>query len=326
MCAATLIHERHLRGIAPLLAAFALCGACLAADRASAEAAYSQGNGLFDQGDFPKAAAAYARAVSQDPSFAPAYHNLALADEMVDRQKAIQEWRRFIEVAGNDEGLRFDVGRARARLQLLEKMPHYPEGLQPSHYVPEAGDYYWDIAGDSEGNKWTSFPLKVFLGNPTSMKWLQGSHEAFDVWSTMFPLELVIDPSKADIRIDWSNSVEERGEVGQELEWTQVRRVGDQLTGRMVCVIMMDLSRDWSKDEMRAIITHEMGHALGIKGHSDSKKDIMYWQIQERQRQIPTPNYPLPVFWKSLVKNPSQRDMNTLIRLYNCAGLAKRMR
>lgn len=312
--------------LALIFALFILCSACFASDRAAAEAAYSEANGLFDQGDFAKAAAGYTRAINQDPGFSPAYHNLALADEMVDRQKAIQEWQHFIDIAGKRDESRFDVARAQARLQLLQKMSQYPAGLQPSHYVAEAGDYYWEIAGDSEGNKWTGFPLKVFLGNPTSIKWLQGSREAYNIWSTMFPLQLVIDPLKADIRIDWSNSVQEHDEMGQELEWTQVRRVGDQLTGRMVCVITMDLSHDWSKDEMRAIITHEMGHALGIKGHSDSKKDIMYWQMQDRQRQIPIPNYPFPVFWRSLVKNPSQRDMNTLIRLYNCAGLAKRMR
>jgi len=76
---------------------------------------------------------------------------------------------------------------------------------------------------------------------------------------------------------------------------------------------------------MRAILLHELGHALGIKGHSDSKKDIMYWQMQDKTRQIYLPNDPFPFLWRSLVKQPSQRDMNTLIRLYNSVGLAKRM-
>jgi predicted Zn-dependent protease len=74
---------------------------------------------------------------------------------------------------------------------------------------------------------------------------------------------------------------------------------------------------------MRAIITHEMGHALGIKGHCDNPKDIMYWQMQEKSRQIHVPG-PFPLFWKSLVKNPSQRDINPLIRLYNAAGPMQR--
>ena len=97
-------------------------------------------------------------------------------------------------------------------------------------------------------------------------------------------------------------------------------RVGDQLTGRRVAVIPADLSRPWSKDEMRAIMLHEFGHALGIKGHSDSKKDIMYFQMQEKYRRLPVPMPVTQLFWKTLVKNPSQRDINTLIRLYNTAG------
>ena len=89
---------------------------------------------------------------------------------------------------------------------------------------------------------------------------------------------------------------------------------------RRIAVITVDLSRRWSKDEMRAIMLHEFGHALGMKGHSDDKKDIMFFQIQEKRRQITAPMIPLPIFWKSLPKSPSQRDINTLIRLYNTAG------
>jgi predicted Zn-dependent protease len=75
---------------------------------------------------------------------------------------------------------------------------------------------------------------------------------------------------------------------------------------------------------MRAIVLHELGHAFGIKGHSDTKKDIMYWQAQEKKTGISISGIPLPVFWRSLVKQPSQRDLNTLIRLYNSAGSSKR--
>jgi len=76
---------------------------------------------------------------------------------------------------------------------------------------------------------------------------------------------------------------------------------------------------------MRAIILHEMGHALGLKDHSDSKKDIMFWQVQDQKRTIAGPGgLPLPMFWRSLVSQPSQRDFNTLIRLYNSAGSVAR--
>ena len=110
-----------------------------AVDHEAAVAAYRSGNALFDQCRFAEAAAAYEHAVKLDPQYAPAYHNLALADEMVDRQKASKEWQRFIEVGEKDLDLRFDVARAQARLQLLQALPALPEAMQPSHCVPDEG-------------------------------------------------------------------------------------------------------------------------------------------------------------------------------------------
>ena len=114
--------------------------------------------------------------------------------------------------------------------------------------------------------------------------------------------------------------------AGEEIDWTQFRRVGNELTGRKVAIISVDLSRRWSKDEMRAIVLHELGHALGIRGHSDSKGDIMYWQVQEKSHQVRVPGVYYPFAWKTLVSKPSQRDLNTLIRLYNTPGAVVRLK
>jgi predicted Zn-dependent protease len=91
-------------------------------------------------------------------------------------------------------------------------------------------------------------------------------------------------------------------------------------------VVSVNLSRRWSKDEMRAIVLHEMGHALGIAGHSPSKGDIMYWKVQESKHRLNLPGVIYPIAFKSLVSKPSQRDLNTLIRLYNTPGIVMRMK
>ncbi len=298
--------------------------AAYAGNREEAKLLFREGNGLLDQGHFAKAVAAYDRALEQDPQYVEAYFNRALGNEMVDRQKAIQDWRKFLEVAGDSPDLKSDIATVKARLQILQDMPPLPEAMQPSKYVEAAGDYYRKIAGTSDGEKWLRLPVKVFMGSAPEIKWQQGAREAYDIWRAVFPLELVALPERADIRMGWEESVQELGHAGEEDDWVQVRRVGDQITGRRVAVITVDLSRRWSKDEMRAIILHEMGHALGIKSHSDSRGDIMYWQIQEKSHQIPLPVGPYPLIWKSLVKQPSQRDINTLVRLYNSAGLISR--
>ncbi len=297
----------------------------LAADRDQAKASFRQGNEFFDQGRFTDAAAAYGHAIEQDPQFLEAYYNRALADEMVDRQKAIADWHRFADVAANAPDFSVQVGQASARIQILGMMPTYPEALQPSRYVSSPSDYYQEIAETSESSKWNAFPIKVSIGNVPTANWAQGAREAFSIWKEMLPLELTADPDTADIRFVWDADEEmESGTMGEELEWVQFRRVGNELTGRKVAFISFDLSRNWSKDEMRAIVLHELGHALGIRGHSLSKGDIMYFQVQEASHHMRVPGIYYPIAWKSLVSKPSQRDLNTLIRLYNTPGIVLR--
>jgi predicted Zn-dependent protease len=297
-----------------------------AADRAAALTSYQQGNALFDQGRFSEAAAAYGQAVAQDPNFFEAYYNRALADEMVDRQKAIADWRQFAQMAANSPEFKYQAGQASARIQILEMLPAYPAALQPSRYVSSASDYYGEISESSESRRWASFPIKVWIGNVPTGNWAQGAREAFRIWQDMFPLELTAEAEEADIRFSWEGGTDIENAAGEERDWVQFRRVGGELAGRKVAVITVDLSRNWSKDEMRAIVLHEMGHALGIAGHSDSKQDIMYFQMQEKNRHVVVPGMPYPFNWKSLVSKPSQRDLNTLIRLYNTPGIVERFK
>ncbi|MFZ0963495.1 MAG: matrixin family metalloprotease [Terriglobia bacterium] len=304
-----------------------LAAPALAADREAAKISYTRGNDLFDQHRFADAAEAYGRALEQDPQFLEAYYNRALADEMVDRKKAVADWHRFADVAANSPDFKNEVGQANARIQILGMLPDYPDALLPARYVPSAGDYYLDIAESSESEKWNTFPIKVLIGNVPVADWAQGAREAFRIWSGMFPLELTPEPEEADIRFNWEAEPDmERGAVGEEMDWVQFRRVGGELSARKVAYISVDLSHRWSKDEMRAIVLHELGHALGIRGHSDSKGDIMYWQVQEKTHQVRVPGLYYPYAWKSLVSKPSQRDLNTLIRLYNTPGVVLRMR
>lgn len=299
----------------------------MTADQEAAKGNYRQGNEFFDHDRFADAVAAYNQAVAQDPQDLDIYFNRALADEMVDRQRAIADWRRFAELAANAPDYANQVGQANARIQILTMMPAYPDALLPSHYVSAASDYYFDIAESSESEKWNSFPIKVSIGNVPNGNWAQGTREAFRIWQAMFPLELTAEPEEADIRFVWNESPDAENVAGEEMDWVQFRREGNELTGRKVAIIAVNLSRNWSKDEMRAIVLHEMGHALGIRGHSESKGDIMYYEVQEHPRQMAVPGViPIRFNWKSLVSKPSQRDLNTLIRLYNTPGIVVRQK
>ncbi len=250
-------HRAHLMAVAGaavaslLILPISLFAA--APDRETAEASLRMGNGLFDQDHFAESADAYTQALAADPSFIEAYYNRAVANEMVDRPKALADWRRFIDLAGDKPDLKWRVGSALARLQILGALPGYPEGLKPSHYATAAGDYYFQIADVSETEKWMKFPVKVFLGSTPNLNWQQGAREAFDIWSGLIPLELVVLPQLADIRMDWAGDTDAAWEAGEELDWVQIRRSGGELTGRRIASIRVDLSRPWNKNEMRAI-------------------------------------------------------------------------
>lgn len=312
---------RTIRILAAAIGAALLAAAATArVGQEDAGRQFVQANVRLDGGHFADAVASYDKCLAADPHMLKALFNRAIANEMVNRQKAIDDWKGFADAAQGDPDLKFLAARAQARIQILADMPALPDSLQPSHYVAGDGDYYPLVAPDSDGIQWRTFPVKVYLGSAPAMRWQEGTRAAFDIWRGVFPLQLVVDPRAADIRLGWRESVDEQGHAGEELDWVIYDRQSADTGGRRVAIITVDLSRPWSKDEMQAIMLHEFGHALGMKGHSDTKKDIMYWQMQEKFRQVPAPILPLPIFWKSLVKNPSPRDLNTLIRLYNTAG------
>jgi predicted Zn-dependent protease len=310
-----------MRSYTLVLSVLLLAAAVPAADREAAKQNYTQGNEFFEQDRFADASAAYGRAIEQDAQYLEAYYNRALADEMVDRKKAIADWHQFADLAANSADFTYQVGQAKARIQILGMLPEYPDALQPSRYVPSASDYYTEIAETSESHTWNSFPIKVSIGNVPVADWAQGAREAFRIWKDMFPLELTAEPEEADISFNWVGETHIEGAAGEEADWVQFHRVGNELTGRKVAVINVDVTHNWSKDEMRAIVLHEMGHALGIQGHSESKGDIMYFQTQEKTHQVRVPRLYYPFAWKTLVSKPSQRDLNTLIRLYNTPGV-----
>src|ERR1035441_8215307 len=108
-----------MRPLILVLTALVLAAPAPAVDREAAKASYAQGNNLFDNFRFADAAAAYGRAIEQDPQFLEAYFNHALADEMVDRQKAVAEWHRFADLAASAPDFAVQLGQANARIQVL---------------------------------------------------------------------------------------------------------------------------------------------------------------------------------------------------------------
>jgi predicted Zn-dependent protease len=317
--------SRHSRLIFTLPVMLSLSTAGLG--RGPAETSVRQCNKLLDRGLFADAVAACSRAIEGNPKEAKAYYYRALANEMVERQAAIRDWRRFIELKGTDSDSKEVVNQVQERVQALESRPALPDTLQPWRYVPKAGDYYLEVARDSAGLLWTGFPVKVFADSPPE-EWRRALQEALAAWKSVFPLQPASTWQDADIVISWGRLPE--GKMGTEHGWTTIRREDDRVVERRKrSLISLDNSRRWSQREMRAALLHEVGHALGIGGHSDGARDVMFpaeRNLSEVSRGGVSGAQPVAggsagIFTRVRLNTKlTSRDVNTLIRLYNCPG------
>ncbi len=286
----------------------------------------------MNQGLFAQAVAAYTRALQLNPSDLKACYYRALANEMVDRQAAIYDWRQFAELASTDSSSKEAVAEAQARARALRELPVLPDLLRSSRYMPEAGDYYQEVAQASVGLLWTEFPVKVFADSPPE-GWRRALRGALDAWMGAFPLQAVSVRENADIVVSWAGLPKRT--VGRERDSMRVEKEdGKVVSRRKKSFIILDNSHRWSEPEMRAAILHELGHALGIGGHSEGPRDVMSLgelKVFEESRgggaateilALSTQPGPSGVMSSTRINTKlTPRDVNTLIRLYNRPGL-----
>lgn len=322
----------HRRASLKILCATMLGLAVTVSGRNSAEPflqLLQQGTKLLDRGHFADSVATLTRAVGQNPKDIRAIYYRALANEMVNRQAAIGDWQRFVELVATDPASKQEVTQAQERLQVLKRMPPLPDSLRPSRYLPKAGDYYLESA-ESSRLLWTQFPVKVYADSPPE-RWQGALQDALAAWNDVIPLRRVPARHEANIAVNWAAL--EGGRAGTEENIIQFRSEGDQVLQHLgTASIVLDNSHHWSGAEMHLILLHELGHALGINGHSNGSKDVMIPTLYETITELPanplvvagpsTRPMPFPGDGSSMQVNTrlTRRDVNTLVRVYNCSG------
>ena len=148
-------------------------------------------------------------------------------------------------------------------------------------------------------------PLKVFItegrgvqGWDSSMK--QSVLSAMRIWQqgtrNRVSFTQVYSQSNADIVVRWRRNFSD-GILGV----SPLQTVGDTIVASDVnlATFYPDSNRAIPPDDLRAIAVHELGHAIGIRGHSPNPDDIMFYSKTRQEDGL------------------SQRDMNTVGMLYN---------
>ncbi|CAN5222723.1 hypothetical protein BH10CYA1_BH10CYA1_07290 [soil metagenome] len=173
-------------------------------------------------------------------------------------------------------------------------------------------DHYFDEAIGSNPIRWASdnIPIKIFVNNGEKVHGYHASYsnelqKALKDWEDASQGKVkfvqVDSPETASIRFSWSDNpsdVSNAAEGGEAL----LRPMGNTMAAVKLTVLTVEIDQGIHLNDqlIRYICTHELGHALGIAGHSPSPKDIMYSS--------------LPLDYERL--KISDRDAKTLQKLY----------
>jgi predicted Zn-dependent protease len=190
----------------------------------------------------------------------------------------------------------------KAQLPPLQTHP-LPSSLAQWYDPNNQGDYFSQVTPTDVGYFiWTQFPIKVYLEQPTaispkaSQAWIDAVLQAVQEWSTYLPLQRVSGSDSADITIwrsDPNQPIKGRIRSAETRYELYVSPLGI-LSHRFTILIRPR----HVPESILAATRHELGHALGIWGHSPLETDALYF---------------------SQVRNPSKisvRDVNTLKRVY----------
>lgn len=186
-----------------------------------------------------------------------------------------------------------------------------------------AGDYLAEIKLTSvEYLVWSEFPVQVYIEQPresaessASAKrfhdWYNAVLQAVEEWTVYLPLQVVSEAESADITIVRSRPPLQAAFNRETQRFENIRartaetryefylRPGvKEPRDTLAHKFTIYLSPHQTVDYTLATARHELGHALGIWGHSPVETDTMYYSQVRHPPEI------------------SVRDINTLKRIY----------
>ena len=156
---------------------------------------------------------------------------------------------------------------------------------------PSAKDYYEDGTQGNFHRFSGSAPLKVYIAAGDGVPGFQPQYADFlkaalDAWTTasqVLSWQKVDDPKSADITCNWvAEMAKTNGASLVEAGRAESSALGHEIkNSRIVICTVAVAGADVTNDTMKYVCLHEVGHGLGLIGHSPFPDDVMFYS--ERQ-------------------------------------------
>ena len=193
-----------------------------------------------------------------------------------------------------------------------------PPSLANISDAADTDNYFDQIAKTSLGYLvWSQFPVTVYVQQPENYtdsaadkryrEWVAAVKKAIAQWNVYLPLQEISERELADIvvlRSQPKRDVKLNPDTGlydiprAVTAKTSYKFYLKQNPATIAHKMKLEISPNYADISLLATIRHELGHALGIWGHSENQNDALYF---------------------SQVSDPpgiSVRDINTLKKIY----------
>ncbi|PWT94645.1 MAG: hypothetical protein C5B53_12665 [Candidatus Melainabacteria bacterium] len=271
-----------------------------------AEAHCNYGNTLMNSGQYEEALSEFKRATELKPSLSVAWEDLGTCFQTVGKTPdAVEAYKKYLSIdpAGQH------ASKIRSTVALLEN-----EIKRTSNSLVSNGPN--DYLGDATQNGMTRWspdlmPLKVYIKNGAAVpnfrpEFVDILKQAFADWSQGSSGKVTFvftdDENSANIVCSWTNNPKEMMSSAEGGHAMVIPDAQGILKSIVILLTVNPSGAVVTEKFARRVDLHEIGHALGLLGHSKNPDDIMFSSLPPGDLDCAL----------------NERDKNTIIALYSC--------